>query len=115
MAEKDVRKVWTPWAWMPFSIRIERNWNDMANKLKNYKPKKRPGPPKVYDFRKWLDGQWWRLVHGKDFNCSIDSMADQVRRNFKKLGWVAEVHKEEDAIVIRRKAKVPPKKKKSGK
>jgi len=87
----------------------------MANKLKNYKPKKRPGPPKVYDFRKWLDGQWWRLVHGKDFNCSIDSMADQVRRNFKKLGWVAEVHKEEDAIVIRRKAKVPPKKKKSGK
>jgi len=88
----------------------------MANKLKNYEPKKKPGPPPVYDFQQWLNGQWWRLKQGTDFNCSVDSMADMVRRNAKKAGWLVEIHKEEDAIVVRRKAKVQPKKKKkSGK
>ena len=33
-------------------------------------------------------------------------MADMFRRNARKLGWIVEVHKEEDAIVVRTKAKI---------
>lgn len=78
----------------------------MANKLKSYKPTTRSGPPQIYKWDQWLDGQWWRLKAGKDFNCSVDSMADMFRRNARKLGWIVEVHKEEDAIVVRTKAKI---------
>lgn len=83
----------------------------MAKILKNYqKQKKRPGPSPKYPWESWFDGKTRLLVQGEDFDCSIPSMEDNVRKAAKRMGFLVIVHQEEGGIVVE-----PKKEKKGGK
>lgn len=76
----------------------------MAQRLKDYKPVVRKGPPRKYDTTQWfVDGDdWVRLVKGEDFDCEAESLAQLLRRYAKEDGKKIEIRTEdENTLVIR--------------
>lgn len=73
----------------------------MAKVLQQYEPKRR-GPKTRYPWDQWLDGKIRRLDQGKgkDFQCSVTSMVDLVRKTARKRGVSVTVHEESAACVI---------------
>jgi hypothetical protein len=76
----------------------------MAKKLKDYTPVKKPGPEPLYPWDEWFDGNFWRLIQGEDFDCSIRSMEHQLRKKAVSKGLKVSVNQEDDGVVVRRLA-----------
>lgn len=81
----------------------------------NYTPKRnKPGPRPKYPWPEWLDGQRRRIVKGEDFNCTVASMADAIRKAAKAAKVeLDEVHEEPEAVVFKAKPANTAKKKRS--
>lgn len=72
----------------------------MAKQLKSYTPQSKPGPSASYPWDKWLDGNIWRLTQGVDFQCSLPSITDLIRKTAKARGVAVSIYKEADGVVI---------------
>lgn len=51
----------------------------MAQRLATYIPKHRGRPAKVYPWKDWLDGSYWRLTKDKDFESKVNVMSQCIR------------------------------------
>lgn len=46
----------------------------------------RPGRPSKYPWEEWLDGRWWEIQKGVDFDRSVASMRKSVSTASKRKG-----------------------------
>jgi len=43
------------------------------------------GRPPIYPYLSWMNGQWWRIEHGVDFQIGPDDMAGSLRQHVRRL------------------------------
>lgn len=72
----------------------------MAKILDEVPEGKKRGPKGKYPWDDWFDGRIWELEAGKDFDCTLPTMEDNVRKAAKRLDVCVVVHRTDAAIII---------------
>lgn len=49
-------------------------------------------PSNLYPWDEWQDGRWWTIEAGKDFQCLISSMRDQLHVRARTTGVKVKTH-----------------------
>lgn len=49
-------------------------------------------PSNLYPWDQWQDGRWWTIESGKDFDCMVSSMRDQLHVRARTTGVKVKTH-----------------------